>query len=332
MANKFVLSGSPHAHGDLNVKKIMWLVVIALIPTLLTSIFFFGMEALILTLVSVLSCLLFEFLIQKFLLKQAFSLGDGSGMITGLLLAFNLPSNLPLWIVIVGALVAIGVGKMAFGGLGNNPFNPALVGRAFLLISFPVQMTTWPRPWPMAWGERITDVMSGATPLGYAKETLKNGADMESIMSVAANYQDLFLGFRGGSLGEISAIAILLGGVFLLCKKIITWHIPVSFILSAFALAGILWLVDPNSYFNPFFHILSGGLMLGAVFMATDMVTSPMNKWGMIIFGVGCGVITILIRVFGAYPEGVSFAILIMNAFVPLLNKAFKPKVFGHKK
>lgn len=320
------VSGSPHVHSGESVKRIMWDVNIALIPLLLTAILFFGFDALFVCLVSVASCLLFQWLIEKFLLKTKTTITDGSAIVTGLLLAFNLPSNLPLWIVIIGALVAIGIGKMSFGGLGKNPFNPALVGRVFLLISFPVQMTTWPRPLGICniFANGAVDATTGATPLAAFKEAVKAGGsiDLPSLM-------DAFLGHMGGSLGEISALAIIIGGIYLLCRKVISWHIPVSFIGTAFVFGAILWLCNPNMYMDPVHVILSGGIMLGAVFMATDMVTSPMSKWGQVVFGIGCGLLTIIIRNWGSYPEGVSFAILLMNACVPLINKGFKPKRFA---
>jgi len=321
------VSGSPHVHSGESVKRIMWDVNIALIPMLLTAILFFGFDALFVCLVSVVSCILFQWLIEKFLLKTPTSISDGSAIVTGLLLAFNLPSNLPLWIVIIGALVAIGIGKMSFGGLGKNPFNPALVGRVFLLISFPVQMTTWPTPKGICniFAGSTPDAVTGATPLAAFKEAVKSGATNFDLPSFA----DAFLGHMGGSLGEISALAIIIGGIYLLCRRVISWHIPVSFIGTAFVFGAILWLVNPQMYMDPVHVILSGGIMLGAVFMATDMVTSPMSKWGQVVFGIGCGLLTIIIRNWGSYPEGVSFAILLMNACVPLINKGFKPKRFA---
>lgn len=321
------VSGSPHVHSGETVKKIMWAVVIALIPAFLVSVYYFGLPVILITLVSIGSCLLFEFLIQKYLLKGKSTIADGSAVITGLLLAFNLPSSLPLHWVVLGALVAIGVAKMSFGGLGKNPFNPALVGRVFLLISRPVDMTLWPKPEPI-WSFGA-DVVTGPTPLGILKEGIKNGETMDAVTDKLPTYADMLFGHMGGSFGEVSAIALILGAVFLLFRKVITWHIPVSFILSSFILAGILNLVNPEIYVNPFFHLVTGGLILGAFYMATDMVTSPISPLGMIVFGVGCGLLTIIIRVFGAYPEGVSFAILLMNAVTPLINKGFKPRKFG---
>ena len=321
------VSGSPHVHGTETVKKIMWSVVIALLPALAVSVFYFGLPVLILTLVSIATCMLTEYLIQRFMLKGNVSITDGSAVITGLLLAFNVPANLPVWILMIGAFVAIAIAKMPFGGLGKNPFNPALVGRVFLLISFPVQMTTWPKPTPI-WNLGA-DVITGPTPLGILKEGVKNGQTVGDLMSEMPSYVDLLFGQMGGSFGEVSAIALLIGAIFLLIRKVITWEIPVSFLLTAFVFSGIFYMVDPTTYANPCFHLVTGGLMLGACFMATDMVTSPTSRWGMIVFGVGCGLLTIIIRLFGAYPEGVSFAILIMNAFVPLINKGFKPRTYA---
>ncbi|MCR5445545.1 MAG: RnfABCDGE type electron transport complex subunit D [Bacteroidales bacterium] len=319
MMNLLNISGSPHVHSDESTKKIMWRVNLALVPALLCAIAYFGLNALLVSLVSVASCVLFQWLIEKFIMKVPTTIWDGSAIVTGLLLAFNVPATAQmLWIVVIGALVAIGVGKMSFGGLGKNPFNPALVGRVFLLISFPVQMTTWPQVgglFPMS-----LDVTTGATPLGILKE--------EGMAGMPQAW-DLFLGHVGGSLGEVSALAILIGAIYLLCRKIISWHIPVAFIGTAFVFSGILWLINPEQYLDPLSSILAGGIMLGACFMATDMVTSPMAKSGQLIFGFGCGLLTIVIRNWGVYPEGVSFAILIMNSMVPLLNRWCKPKRFA---
>ena len=315
--DKLIISPSPHIHGGDSIEKNMRGVILALMPALLVGFYFFGLGALIVTLTSVISCVLFEYLIQRFMLKTKPTIHDGSAIVTGVLLAMNLPANIPFWMVILGALFAIGVAKMSFGGLGNNPFNPALAGRVFLLISFPVAMTTWPVPSPLS----ITylDAATGATPLS----TLKGShAEIPQLL-------DLLTGNMGGSLGEVSAVAILLGLVYLLVRKIITWQIPVSILLTVAVFTGILYLANPEEFASPTFHLLTGGLMLGAVFMATDYATSPMNKRGMVIYGVGIGVITVVIREFGAYPEGVSFAILIMNAFTPLINHYIKPRRFA---
>ncbi|MBN1415004.1 MAG: RnfABCDGE type electron transport complex subunit D [Bacteroidales bacterium] len=327
MSQIITVSPSPHVFGQQSVKSLMNGVIVALIPAFIMSVFIFGIGALIVTSISIASCVLTEFLIQKYILKTETSISDGSAIVTGLLLAFNLPSNLPWWMIIIGSVFAIGVGKMVYGGLGSNPFNPALVGRVFLLISFPVQMTSWPLP--LASRMQYLDAVTGATPLGIMKEGLRNGELVSSITDQVPDHMQLFLGYVNGSLGEVSAIALLLGFVWMLYKRIITWHIPVVIFATVFSFTGILWLIDPLHNASPVFHILTGGLMIGAIFMATDLVTSPMIQKGMVLYAVGIGIITVVIRVFGAYPEGVSFAILIMNAFVPLINKYLKPKRFG---
>ncbi len=325
---KLVISPSPHVHGGDSIEKNMYNVLIALVPAFILSIFNFGLGAVVVTLTSIAACLVFEFVIQKYLLKQEPSMLDGSALLTGALLAFNIPSNLPIWIILIGALVAIGIGKMSFGGLGNNLFNPALVGRVFLLISFPVQMTTWPVPQADLLG--YMDVTTGATPLAVIKEGLASGQHYLDIMQTLPSYTDMLFGFTGGSAGEMGALALLLGLVYMLYKKVITWHIPVSVIATVFAFTAILHYSGVKTA-DPVVHLFSGGLMLGAIFMATDYVTSPMSKKGMLVFGIGIGVITTLVRVFGAYPEGISFAILIMNAFVPIIDRYIKPKRFGEK-
>ncbi|REE83171.1 electron transport complex protein RnfD [Lutibacter oceani] len=329
MSQPIIISASPHVHSDRTSKKLMYDVVIALIPAFLVSLYVFGIGAFIVTAVAVISCLLFEYLIQKFLLKTEVTIGDGSALITGILLAFNLPSGLPIWMIIVGSLVAIGIAKLSFGGLGFNIFNPALVGRVFLLVSFPVQMTMWPTA--VVNNTSIADAVTGATPLGLIKEGLMFGDTMTNISADLPSNIDLFIGLTGGSIGEISALALLLGGIYLIVRKVITWHIPVTMLVTMAVMTGIFWLINPEQYASPLIHILSGGALLGAFFMATDLVTSPMTKKGMLIFAIGIAVITVVIRLFGAYPEGVSFAILIMNAFVPLINTYFKPRRFGSK-
>ena len=329
MDKLITVSPSPHVYGDDTVKKLMYGVVYALVPALVISLYFFGIGALIVTAISIVSCMAFEYLIQKYLMKARPSISDGSALVTGLLLAFNLPTNLPWWIIIIGALVAIGVGKMSFGGLGTNPFNPALVGRVFLFISFPAQMTSWPEP--IVSRLQYTDAATGATPLGVVKEGLNAGVPMSKLLEQIPGYMELFIGHMHGCLGEISALALIAGGIYMLARKIITWHIPVSIFLSVFMFTGILWLINPYDNADPLFHLITGGLVLGAVYMATDYVTSPMIPQGMWIYGIGIGVITVAIRVWGAYPEGVSFAILIMNAFVPLINKYVKPGRFGEE-
>jgi len=307
----------------------MYNVVLALIPALAVTLFYFGIGALVVTSISIVSCLVFEFLIQKFLLKVKPSISDGSALVTGLLLAFNLPANLPWWIVVIGALVSIGVGKMTFGGLGRNPFNPALVGRVFLLISFPVQMTSWPLPHQSRMA--YIDAVTGPTPLAVVKEGLGKGETMSALADQIPTHMQLFMGTMGGSLGEIAAFALLIGFAWMLLTKVITWHIPISIFATIGIFTGILWLINPEANADPLFHLLTGGVMLGAIFMATDYVTSPMHPKGMWVYGIGIGLITVAIRVWGAYPEGVSFAILIMNAFVPLINRYVKPKRFGEE-
>lgn len=326
------ISGSPHIHGDTSVKKIMYGVIYAMVPALLVSIYFFGWGAVKVTFVAVAACVLFEWLVQKYLIKGPVTIDDGSAIITGILLAFNVPSNLPLGIVIIGAFVSIVVAKMSFGGIGKNPFNPALVGRVFLLISFPVQMTSWPVPYPLFGAETLTDAITGPTTLGIVKEGLDRGLTVPQLMEQIPPYARELLGFQGGSLGEVSTLALLLGAIYMFYKKIITWQIPVSYLGVVILFSGILWLIDPNQYFDPLFHLVTGGMMLGIFYMATDMSTTPINGRGMLIFGAGCGILTMVIRIWGAYPEGVSFAILIMNAFVPLINRGVKPKRFGATK
>ena len=332
MDKRITVSPSPHIHSGQSVEKLMYGVIIALVPAFIISLFFYGIGAIVVTGISIASCILFEYLIQKFILKTEVRIADGSAMVTGLLLAFNLPSNLPWWIIIIGALVSIGIGKMTFGGLGNNPFNPALVGRVFLLISFPVQMTSYPVPSGLS-TPYISHVegFTGPTPLGILKEGLKQGVPVAELMKDVPSHLDMFVGNMGGSMGEIAGGALILGLIFMLIRKIITWHIPVSIIGTVAIFTGILYLINPAKNADPLFHILTGGLLLGAIFMATDYVTSPMTPLGMIIYGIGIGLITVIIRVYGAYPEGVSFAILIMNGFVPLLNRYIKPKRFGEE-
>jgi len=328
MMNKtLTVSLSPHISSSDSVGKMMYGVVIALVPAFIVSIYTFGISAVLVSLVAILSCVLSEFIIQKYFLKTPVRISDGSAIVTGLLLAFNLPSNIPLWMVAVGSVFAIGIGKMVYGGLGNNPFNPALVGRVFLLISFPAQMTSWPQP--LQSRLQLFDAVTGATPLGILKEGLKNGQTIPDLMLQLPDSMQLFMGQMSGSLGEISALALLLGFIWLLYHKIITWHIPVIVIATIFAFTGIFWLIDPVHYASPVFHILTGGVFLGAIYMATDLVTSPMTKAGMVVYAAGIGVLTVIIRIYGAYPEGVSFAILIMNACVPLINKYIKPERFG---
>jgi len=320
--SNYTISGSPHVHSTENTQKIMFRVFLALVPALLVAIYYFGWYALRLTIVTVAACMLTEWLIQKFLIKGPVTITDGSAAVTGLLLAFNVPANLPIWMAIVGSIVAIGIGKMPYGGLGKNPFNPALVGRVFMLVSFPTAMTTWPQANPIFEKGFFADAVTGPTPLGLLKESGASSLDHMQFV-------DMVLGNRGGAFGEICAIALLIGAIYLIARKVIDIATPLTILLTVFVFTGICWLINPESYIAPWYHIVYGGLLLGAFFMATDMVTTPMTIKGKILFGFGVGAITVVIRLWGAYPEGVSFAILIMNAFTPLINKAFKPQVFG---
>ncbi|MBQ2418589.1 MAG: RnfABCDGE type electron transport complex subunit D, partial [Alistipes sp.] len=292
MANKFFVSPAPHVHGELSTTRLMGDVVIALLPALMVSVRVFGWNVLAITAVSIACCVLFEFLVQKYLVKGAATVGNLSAVVTGLLLAMNLPANIPLWIVVIGALVAICIAKMPFGGLGKNIFNPALAARVFLLIAYPVQMTSFPKPTL----EGFADAYSGATPLGAAKAGLVDFASFDIA--------GMFTGAMGGSFGEISALALLLGFVYLLMRRVISWHIPVAVIGTIIAFSAIYGATEGGElvWQMPLFHILSGGALLGAIFMATDYVTSPMTTKGMVIYGIGIGVITMCIRLWGAYP------------------------------
>lgn len=323
MNKPLVVAPSPHIRTERSTSGIMRDVLIALIPAFVLTLFFCGADALYVTLIAVASCVGCEYLIQRFLLKGKRSIGDLSAVLTGVLLAFNLPATIPWWIVVLGSVFAIGVAKMSFGGLGRNPFNPAIAGRVFLLISFPAQMNAFPAP--------ETDALSGATPLTYIQTAVKNNTPLTEVMH-NFSYTDLLIGDRSGSLGEIAALALIAGFFYLLWRKVITWHIPVSILGSMFVFAGIMWLTDPARYTDPVFQLLTGGALLGAIYMATDYVTSPMSKKGMILYGIGIGAITILIRYWGSYPEGISFAILIMNMATPLIDKYIHPKRFGTKR
>jgi len=325
---KLLISPAPHLHGKESTRGLMRDVIIALVPALLASIYFFGFSAIKLALVGIVSCVLVEYVIQKYVTKTKITISDYSAVVTGLLLALNLPPNSPWWIVFIGSVVAIGVAKMTFGGIGQNIFNPALVGRVFLLVSFPVIMTDWTIP--VSWFREGIDVSSGATALSMVKEGLAQGLTIDQIF--AANnfsYFQMLFGKIGGSVGEVSALALIVVMVYLLIRRVIKPHIPFSIIGTVIVFTGIFWLIDPQQYADPLFSILTGGILLGSIFMATDYVTSPMSKSGMILYGVGIGIITVLIRYFGSYPEGISFAILIMNACVPLINKFMLPERFG---
>ena len=332
-SRKLIVSGSPHIHTGNSVKSMMWGVVVALLPAVAFSIYAFGIGALIVLLASVLGCVLVEFLIQKYMIGGKPTIANGSAVITGVLLALNLPSNIPVWIVLIGCIVAIGLGKYAFGGLGQNIFNPAILGRVFLLISFPQQMTSWPLP--IVNRMNYADATTGATFLGHMKMSGMSATDTSTGATAVKNlnefapenleWLDAFIGNMGGSMGEISAIALLIGGIFLLLKRIISWHIPVSIIATVMLFS---WCAGIDTVMA----VLSGGVLLGAIFMATDYVTSPMTHNGMLLYGVMIGVITMIIRLWGAYPEGVSFAILIMNGFTPLINKYMHPRRFGERR
>lgn len=327
---KLIVSLSPHTHGHDSVERNMRGVMIALLPTFLVSLCFFGLGAAVVCLTSVASCMFFEWAITRYVLHRPTTLSDGSAMLTGILLGLNLPSNFPIWMIIIGSLVAIGVGKMTFGGLGTNIFNPALVGRCFLLVSFPAAMTSWPVAGQLT---SYSDAVTSATPLSVMKSAIKTGdAQMLDNLPSAVDslLGDMSNGMGAGTVGEVCALALLLGLAYMLYRRIITWHIPTSIILSVFVFSGLLHLANPI-YANPVEVILSGGLLLGAIFMATDYVTSPMNHRGQLIYGIAIGFLTVVIRNWGSYPEGMSFAILIMNAFTPLINFYVKPKRFGEK-
>ncbi|WP_285799652.1 RnfABCDGE type electron transport complex subunit D [Duncaniella freteri] len=312
MDNLITISPSPHAQTPTTVSRLMLHVIIALVPAVLFALYYFGIGAAIVIATSIVGCIAAEYLITRYMLGRKPSIGNLSAVLTGLLLALNLPSNIPVWMVLIGCVVAIGIGKMTFGGLGCNIFNPALVGRVFLLLSFPVAMTTWPEP--IVNRMAYTDATTGATILGQLKQNL--------ITPDQINLLDAALGNMGGSMGEVGAIALLLGFAYLLCFRVITWHIPVAIIGTAALFS--LCIGAPVGV-----EILSGGMLLGAIFMATDYVTSPMSRSGMLLYGAMIGIITIIIRQWGAYPEGMSFAILIMNGVTPLINRYMKPRKFG---
>lgn len=325
--NKLIVSPSPHIHSKTSTRSLMLDVVIALLPSVLVTVLFYGWSALAVLASCVISCVLLEYLITRYLMKRPSTIGDLSALVTGIILALNLPPTTPWWVAVIGSIVAIGVAKMTFGGLGQNVFNPAITGRVFLLISFPVVMTTWGGAKGFIGG---ADAVTGATPLGIVKEGLLQGQTLDQIF--AANdfsyLQMLFVNI-GGSAGEISAIAVILGFIYLLARRVIRPYITLSILVTVAVFSGIFWLIDPSQYTDPLFNLLTGGVLLGSVFMATDYVTSPMSDKGGIIFGVGIGIITMLIRYFGSYPEGMSFAILIMNSTVPLINRFCKQKKFG---
>ncbi len=320
-----VLTPAPHLRSSSTIETAMYSVILALLPATAVGIYYFGLNAVRVIVLCVVLCVAFEALALRLRGSGMEALKDGSAVLTGLLLAMNLPSNSPSWMILVGCIVAILLTKHVYGGLGFNSFNPALVARVFLLISFPVAMTSWPEPKPFTIS---LDAVTKATPLGEMKMNLLLQGNLGDMANMGL--MEPFLGRMGGSLGEISALALLLGGIFLIARGVITWHIPVSYIATVFGMTGVYWLLDPTRYASPIFHMVTGGLMLGAIFMATDYVTSPVTAKGMIIFGVGCGVITVFIRLFGGYPEGVSFAILLMNSATPLIDNYTQPRVFGY--
>lgn len=317
------LSSSPHIHSGETTTGVMRAVLYSLLPACGVAVYFFGPSALSVLLIATLGCLASEAVCQR-LMGQPVTLGDGSAAITGVLLALNLPPSSPWWLTLLGAVIAIAIGKQVYGGLGSNPFNPALVARVVLLISFPVQMTTWSAPAPLGSG---LDLVTTATPLGEWKNAVMLTGQLPAEMQGSmANY---FLGNMPGCIGEVSALALLLGAAYLFYRRILTWHIPTAFVGTVILLSGLFWLINPAKYPDPVFHLLTGGLILGAFYMATDMVTTPVSTSGMLLFGAGCGFLTVLIRLFGGYPEGVSFAILLMNAATPLIDRYARPRTFG---
>lgn len=319
MKNTMLVSPSPHIHANVSTRSLMHDVIIALTPAIVVSVLFYGWSELFILAVSVASCVLLEWAITKYMLKAPSTIGDMSAVVTGLLLAMNLPSTTPWWVVFIGALVSIGVAKMTFGGIGQNPFNPAITGRVFLLISFPTYMTDWTVPQGFI---HSSDAVSGATLLGrYAEGGVEAVAGTDYLNTLFLNI--------GGSAGEISTLALLVGFAYLLVRKVIKPWITLSIFATIAVFSGIFWMIDPSTYTDPLFNLLTGGVVLGACFMATDYVTSPMSNLGGVIYGIGIGLLVMLIRYFGAYPEGMSFAILIMNMVVPLLNNWCHQKKYG---
>ena len=324
--DRILVSPNPHIHAPVSTRSLMRDVVIALLPASLVSVIYYGLPALVVFAVSIITCVGLEYLIERFLMHAPSTVGDLSAVVTGLLLAMNLPSSTPWWVVMIGAAVAIGVAKMTFGGIGQNVFNPALVGRVFLLVSFPAIMTTWVIPG----GYFGAAAVPGATPLGLVNEAILQGKSVTSVVG-DFSYCDRLFTFMGGSAGEASVLALLAGWIYLLVRRVVRPHITVSIWATVAVISLIFWLCNPERFTDPLFNLLSGGMILGSCFMATDYVTSPMSTKGGIIFGVGIGFITMMIRYFGSYPEGVSFAILIMNATVPLINMFCHQKKYGRK-
>jgi electron transport complex protein RnfD len=331
--HELIVTVSPHIKSEETTSRIMWSVNISLLPATVMGAYFFGPKAIFILVLSIISAVLFEYIYLKGLKKKV-AISDGSAFLTGLLLGMNLPASVPFYIPIIGSFVAVVITKQLFGGLGFNVFNPALIGRAFLLISFPKLMTIWTKP-DAAFVS--LDAKTTATPLGILKE--EGIAKLIEVFGDKMNlYMELLKGHRAGSIGETSAIALLIGAAFLLYRRYITWHIPFSFLGTAALIAWIFGGKNPETgkmllfAGDPILHLISGGMILGAFFMATDYVTCPSVKKGQILFGIGCGFLTMLIRLKGGYPEGVMFAILIMNCFSPLIDRRFKTKVFGAKK
>lgn len=326
MDKMLIVSANPHIRDKSSISKIMYIVIISLIPAIFASYWFFGFRAIFLILVAIVSSVITEAAIQKFR-KKPVTVSDGSAILTGILLAFNVPANIPWWIVMLGSVFAIAIAKQAFGGLGYNIFNPALIGRAFMLASWPVEMTSnkfWTQPYT---GETM-DAISSATPLNLVKTALKGNSELKTIDILAdkgVGYWELFIGNVSGCIGETSFLALLIGVIALIALGLVNWRVPLFYIATVFVMT---WLMG----YDPVFHILAGGLALGAFYMATDMVTSPISNNGNIIFALGLGFLTVSIRVWGGYPEGVSYSILIMNCFVPLINKFSVPKKFGFVK
>lgn len=325
MDKKLTVSASPHAHSSETTTGIMLDVIIALLPAAITSVIYFGYRALAVLATSIVSCVLFEFVSRK-IMKRSNTLGDLSAVVTGIILAFNLPSTLPLWMVVIGAFIAIVIVKQMFGGIGQNFVNPAITARIILMSSFPLAMSTWTQPLVTRTGEAVTTASPLASLAGITKE-----ADIASALSNAnlPSIKDMFLGLRPGSMGEVCAVALLIGFVYLLIRKVISPIIPTVFVGTV---AIFMLIVGKGNLEFVAYELLSGGLLLGAIFMATDYTTSPINKKGKIIFAIGCGLITSVIRVYGILPEGVSFSIILMNIFVPHIENLTTPKPFGSEK
>lgn len=345
---ELILSNPPHLRTDQSLRKIMWMVVIALVPATAYSVYLYGLKVLFPIITSIVAAVAAEALYQT-LMKKPVTVSDGSAVITGLLIAMNVPPDAPVWMIAIGSAFAIIIAKQLFGGLGFNIFNPALAARAFLIASWPVEMTTRWHKFSATnvfstdlinncLSQKAFEVVTQATPLAALKEAPAQLKEMYTPISCfydlifsTASFKSLFIGNIGGCIGETSVLFLLIGGLFLLYKRVITWHIPVAFIgtVAAFMCLYYLLIDFPHPFKGTLYHILSGGLFLGAIFMATDMVTSPVTEKGMIIFGVGCGIITSVIRLWGGYPEGVSYSILLMNATVPLIDRYTKPRIFG---